>query len=99
MGRRSSSGRYRLPRLNMGPDMCNEFRCPRCGAPILWTVHGGKAGSKGYAHCSRSMYATQIWKKDGPVPDFCIWQGEAERLPNGNVAIWDDMSWTKYPHP
>jgi hypothetical protein len=92
-------GRHKLPRRSFDAEESNEFRCPRCGAPINWTVHGGKAGSKGYAHCSRSIHATQIWRKGSKVPDFCIWQGEAERLPDGNVTIWDDMSWTKHPVP
>jgi len=92
MGRRT--GRHRLPRI-----VDNEFKCPRCGARICWTVHGGQAGSKGYAYCSRSIHATQIWEKSKGPPNFCIWKGEAERLRNGNVDIWDDLQWLDHPHP
>ena len=91
---RRTNGRHRLPRI-----VDNEFKCPRCAAKIHWAVQGGKAGAKGYAHCSMSIYASQVWKRDAEEIDFCIWKGDAVRLANGNVEIWDDLSWTKYPHP
>jgi len=91
---RRTNGRYRLPRVAE-----NNFRCPRCSASIHWVVQGGKAGAKGHAHCSRSIYASQIFERNWEDLDFCIWEGDAVRLSNGNVEIWDDLSWTRYPHP
>jgi len=91
MGRKTK-GRYRLPRIEG-----NKFRCPRCGATINWSAPGG-VGSKGYAHCSRSLNATQVWKKDSAPPDFCTWNGEVLRLTNFKIEIWGDLEWTVYPH-
>ena len=90
---RKTNGRYRLPRI-----AGNTFRCPRCGSRIYWKVIGGRAGAKGYAHCSKSIYASQIFERSWEGLDFCIWEGDAVRLSNGNVEIWDDLSWTDLPH-
>ena len=93
MGRKVK-GRHRLPRVAE-----NRFRCPRCGAAIYWSCSGGKAGALGSAWCSNSLRASQIWKADIYDIDFCIWEGDAERLSNGFIEIWDDLSWAQYPHP
>ena len=90
---RKTNGYYRIPRISG-----NTFRCPRCGSRVYWKVIGGLAGAKGYAHCSRSIYASQIFQRNWEELDFCIWKGEAVRLSNGNVEIWDDLSWTDLPH-
>ncbi len=89
MGRLSARrGRCRLPRN--GDD---SFKCPMCGARICWAVPGGSKGSTGYAHCSRSIVATHVWKLDEGPPDCCPWNGDAERDWDGSIDIWDDMSW------
>ena len=86
---RCVEGKYKLPRVTD-----NKFMCPCCGAPINWTCPGGN-GTKGYAYCSRSINATQVWRKGYRPPAPCVWKGEVRRLSNFKVDIWDDREWTK----
>ena len=62
-----------------------QFRCPKCAAVIQWQCGFGR-GERGYAYCSRSIYASQQFKK-GSRRFFCTWKGRSVRKDNNSIEI------------
>jgi len=74
-----------------GTGMDNRFklvyRCPKCGAAVIWSLNNLRAGATSPTRCANSMTVSKIdWNPETAI--FCRWAGMAKRERNGNVKLY-----------
>ena len=70
--------------------------CPKCKAPIYWTLISGVVGATGHAYCANSGTATRIIV-DVREMYVCDWEGIVWRAEGGTVDIYD-QEFRPVPH-
>ena len=70
------------------------FICPLCLSSIVWTC---SLSNKGYAYCSKSLYATQIipMRKNSigsKIKSYCGWTGTVIRKNKKINIIYDNKT-------
>ena len=63
------------------------YRCPECGAPVIWSLNNLRAGATSSIRCANNMTVSRIdWNPDAAT--FCYWSGVARREKNGDVKLF-----------
>ncbi len=63
------------------------YRCPECGAPVIWSLNNPIAGATSSTRCANNMTVSRIdWKSEAAT--FCYWAGIARREKNGDVKLF-----------
>lgn len=71
-----------------------DFLCPECYSVIIWTC---SLGDKGYAYCSRSLFATQVipMRKNSigsKIKSYCDWTGSVARKNKKIIIICNNQN-------
>jgi hypothetical protein len=64
-----------------------DYRCPKCGSPIIWSINNLESGASGKIKCSKSITSSRIsW--DPTTDRICNWTGIAIRQKCGDVKLF-----------
>ena len=79
----------------MNENLDLRYRCPQCGASIIWSLVNSRPGSSSESKCGNNLTSSRIeWKKDSEV---CFWTGRAERKKDGSVKLFDSNGYLLRP--
>ena len=68
-------------------DVEERYRCPACGAAIIWAHNNSRRGSVSEIKCANNMTSSRVdW--DPKIAYICEWKGVAVRRRNGQVELY-----------